>query len=150
MLKIPSELFERNIEDITVGLSDIHLYAKNEIEDAQIGYSKDGNGKKLKNWIGDNFLVIGHDSCCGDPIIVDLSEEKLPVYSMFHDDYSSLQKITNSFKEYINILNEIEEVDLSDAEKSLALIEDIKNNNIEEDYFESLIKSAYEFLNDLD
>lgn len=150
MLKIPSELFERNIEDITVGLSDIHLYAKNEIEDAQIGYSKDGNGKKLENWIGDNFLVIGHDSCCGDPIIVDLNEEKLPVYSMFHDDYSSLQKITNSFKEYINILNEIEEVDLSDAEKSLALIEDIKNNNIEEDYFESLIKSAYEFLNDLD
>ena len=85
MINIPNELFERDIDDIEIGISEIHLFSKEEIEDAQIGYRIDENGNPLEEWIGDDYIVIGNDSCCDDPIIAKIDNKDLPIYSMFHE-----------------------------------------------------------------
>jgi hypothetical protein len=141
MKEIPDSLFERNIEDISISVSDIHLYSRKEIQDAQKGYRVDEDGNYIEEWIGDNYIVIGCDSCCGDPIIADLSDEKLPVYSMFHDDWSSLDKITDSFSSFIDILNKIKETDLSDENARNSLISDITKIVPKEgvEYWEALL-----------
>ena len=152
MLDIPNKIFDVNIKNINVGLSDIYLYSKDEIEDAQIGFRVDDKGNKIEDWIGDNYVVIGNASCCGDPIITDLSNEKLPVYSMFHDDWSSLQQISIDFEQYIEILNKIDEADIGNENEKDELISYIKAIVPEEgiEYWESLIQVGYEFLNDMD
>ena len=38
MLKVPEKIFNIDINDIEVGLSDIHIYGRDEIEEAQAGY----------------------------------------------------------------------------------------------------------------
>ena len=86
------------------------------------------------------------------PIITDLSNEKLPVYSMFHDDWSSLQQISIDFEQYIEILNKIDEADIGNENEKDKLISYIKAIVPEEgiEYWESLIQVGYEFLNDID
>jgi hypothetical protein len=152
MLDIPNKIFDVNIKNINAGLSDIYLYTKDEIEDAQIGFRVDNKGNKIEDWIGDNYVVIGNDSCCGDPIITDLSNEKLPVYNMFHDDWSSLRQISIDFEQYIEILNKIDEADIGNENEKDKLISYIKAIVPEEgiEYWESLIQVGYEFLNDID
>lgn len=87
MLKVPEKIFNIDINDIEVGLSDIHIYGKDEIEEAQAGYRyNELTGELIEDWIGEKYVVIGNDSCCGDPIIAKIDEEELPIYSMFHDD----------------------------------------------------------------
>jgi len=146
------KIFKRDINDVEVGLSIIHLYSKEEFDDAQIGYRVTKKGDKITEWIGDNYYVIGNDSCCGDPIIVDISDEKLPVYSMFHDDWSMLDKITESYEQYLDILKEISKMDLSNEDNYKKLVNSIidKTPSSSKDYWEALIQSAYEFLNDID
>ena len=34
MINIPSKIFDININDVEIGVSDIHLYSKNKIENA--------------------------------------------------------------------------------------------------------------------
>lgn len=152
MINIPSKIFERNINDIEIGISEIHLYSSDEMNEAQIGYQIDTDGNEIKEWIGKNYLVIGNDSCCGDPIIVKTDEDKLPVYSMFHDDWDSIELIANSFKQYISILEKINGIDLENKDECKNILEDIKSivPNESYDYWEGLIRSAYEFLTDED
>ncbi len=148
-MSVLDKLFERNINEVEIGLSNIHLYSKEELEEAQIGYRVDNNGNPIRDWIGENYLVVGNDSAYGDPIIVDLSDEELTVYSMFHDDWKSLRKIANSFSQYINILNKIDKVDLSNEQEKNKLISNILEIIPKEgiEYWNSIIQVAYEFLN---
>ncbi len=152
MINVPSEIFDRSINDIEIGVSDIHLYSKEEIEEGQVGYRVDDKGNTIKEWIGDNYIVIGHDSCCGDPIITDISDKKLPVYSMFHDDWESLEKITDDFQQYLDILKKIDETDLGNEKDKDNLILEINKivPNEAEDYWTSIIQNAYDFLNDIE
>ena len=149
---ISKELFKRDISDIEIGVSVIHLYSEDEFENAQIGYRKNKNGEEITDWIGDNYYVIGHDSCCGDPIVVDASDKNYPVYSLFHDDWSALDKITNSFKDYQEILKTIDNTTLKTEDDADALVSKIAKIAPKEgyDYWEALILSAYEFLSDND
>lgn len=151
MLKVPEKIFNIDINDVEVGLSEIHIHSKDEIENAQAGYRYNGlTGEVIEEWIGDEYIVIGNDSCCGDPIIAKIDEEKLPIYSMFHDDWSSLQIIANNLEQYINILKKLDETDLEDKEECKKIVEIIKKEvpNTSVDYWEGLIAAAYEFLTD--
>ena len=40
-------------------------------------------GEWLKNW-----LVIGYEDCCGDPIFIDTAHQGFPVYSAMHGEGS--------------------------------------------------------------
>ena len=152
MEKLPKKLFERDIESVNCGLSDIYFFKENSIEKEQAGYRFNGlTGEPIEEWIGDNYYVIGIDSCCGDPIIVDVSKEELPIYYMFHDDWSSLQLIAESFDQFLEILHLIDDNDFDYEEGKDELIAKIKEICPEEgyDYWEGLIQSGFEFYNDL-
>lgn len=150
-LNVPNKIFNREINDLEMGLSDIHLCSKDEIEDAQAGYRYNGlTGEVIEDWFGDEYIVIGDDSCCGDPIIAKVDEEEIPMYYMFHDDWDSLQKISNSFDEFLDVLKMIDSIDLRDKESCKKLLEDIrKKAKLESyDYWDSLITTSFEFLTD--
>jgi len=151
MLKVPDKIFNIDINDIEVGISEIHIYTKDEIEEAQAGYRYNGVSKeKNEEWIGEEYIVIGNDSCCGDPIIAKIDEEEIKIYSMFNDDWSSLQLIASTFEQFINFLKKIDETNLEDKEECKRLLEQIKTDlpNEAYDYWEGLIVAAYEFLTD--
>lgn len=148
---IPEKIFDRKINDIRIGVNDIHLYSQDEINDAQAGYRYNGmTGEVIKDWIGDEYLIIGNDSCCGDPIIIKTDEDKLPVFTMFHDDWEMITKIADSFEEYVSILEEISKINLKDEANCRDLLSRINEQVKEEyyDYWEDLIWGTYEFLVD--
>ena len=143
MLEIPEKLFNIDVNDIEVGLSEFHMYRKDEIEEAQAGYRYDElTGEPIEDWIGEEYIVIGNDSCCGDPIIAKIDEDELPIYSMFYDDWSSLQMISNSLEQFVNILKKL---DKTECKK---IFEEIKKEvpSMSFDYWEGLIAVTYEFL----
>ena len=126
MENIPKKLFERDIDSINCGLSDIYLIEEDQIEKEQAGFRYNGlTGEKIAEWIGDNFYVIGIDSCCGDPIIAE---------------------------QFIKILHMIDDSDISDESQKDDLISEIEEIAPEEglDYWQALIQTGYEFLNDID
>lgn len=150
-MKLPSKLFERNIDEIEVGISDIVLATKDEIEDYQLGYKVNGvTGEKIDDWFGEEYVVIGEDTACGDPIIAKIDEDNIPIYWMIHDDWTSLTRIADSFEIFLQILEMIEEIDLSVEEDKDDLIQNIINTTNEKAmvYWEALINNAYEFYNE--
>ena len=129
--KIPDEIFESEINDIDIPCGVIHLFSKEEFFEGQAGYIYNKIDMKLiGEWIGKQFFVIGYDSTCGDPIIINIEDKELPVYSMFHDDWTTLEKISDSFKKYVEILKLLNEAKLesnTSQEKIDELLFKIKN-----------------------
>lgn len=151
MLNLPDELFNIDINDVEIGLTDIHIYGRDEIEEAQAGYRYNGlTGEPIEEWFGEEYIVVGNDSCCGDPIIAKIDEEEIPIYYMFHDDWSTLRLIAISLKQFTNTLKDIKKIDLENKEQCKQLLEYIEKTlpNEAYGYWEGLIASAYEFLTD--
>ena len=150
MQNIPDSLFDIDVNDVEIGVGEIHLFSEDEINEAQTGYRFDANGNAISDWIGDNFVVIGHDSSCGDPIIADTSDDNFPIYTMFHDDWSSKQIIASSFKDFLNILKLIQSSKLNDEASKNALLANISTIAPKENqsYWESMLQAAYDFHND--
>ena len=151
MLQVPEKIFNADLKSVDLGLSDILIFEKDEIEKEQIGYrytGLPGEGEPIEDWIGEDYVVIGLDSCCGDPIIAKVDEDELPIYFMHHDDWSSLQLIATSFEQFINLLKKLDKTNLANKEECEHTFEIIKREspNISLDYWESLISSGYEFL----
>ncbi len=66
----------------------IEIASFEELDKAQIGYSIASSGSSLISeedgaW-QEEWMVIGHETVCGDPIILDLSEEEYPISTLFH------------------------------------------------------------------
>ncbi len=152
MVNLPKKIFERDIESVRCGTSDIYFFKESEIENSQRGYRVNGlTGEPINDWIGDNYYVIGEDSSMGDPIITDISKEELPIYFMMHDDWSSLEMIAYNIEQFIEILHMIDETTITDEVEKDNLIAKIKEIVPEEGFFywETVIQSGYEFENDM-
>ncbi|MBQ7410480.1 MAG: hypothetical protein IJW20_03755 [Clostridia bacterium] len=151
MINVPEKIFDRNFEEVDVGVSTLSFYKKDEIEDAQIGFRYDNNKKEIKKWKGKEYVVIGNDSALGDPIIAKVDEKDIPIYSMFHDDWSSFEKVAESFEQYIGILEMIEKTDLHRRDKIIDLLDDIEEIVPEASYYywKDLINSAFDFFADV-
>ena len=66
----------------------VQIHSANEIQEAQIGYSVDPDGNSLVtneegSW-KENWLVIGYEDLCGDPIFVDTQTDGWLVYTAMH------------------------------------------------------------------
>lgn len=151
MINVPEKIFDRNFEEVDVGVSTFSFYKKDEIEDAQIGFRYDNNKKEIKGWKGKEYVVIGNDSALGDPIIAKVDEKELTIYSMFHDDWNSFEKVAESFEQYIGILEMIDKTDLHRRDKIIDLLDDIEEIVPENSYFywKDLINSAFDFFADV-
>lgn len=74
-------------DEISYGVGGIELYPVHEIESAQIGYSVDPSGMSLAgdgegDW-RDEWIVIGHETGCGDPVILS-TDPPYPVFTAMH------------------------------------------------------------------
>jgi hypothetical protein len=76
------------IDEFNFGVGGLRLLKLDEIDDGQIGYlaardrsplssAKDGSWKP-------DWIVIGYDTACGDPLIMDTSDPALPVLHDFN------------------------------------------------------------------
>jgi hypothetical protein len=71
--------------EVSLGYTKIHIYHPDELESGQVGYSVSQSGATLVgNQDGDwrkNWLVIGYDETCGDPIFIDTLVKAYPVFT---------------------------------------------------------------------
>lgn len=79
---------ELGFDEVGIGFNGITLFTLDELDGAQIGYSKSPNGESLcegreGQW-QPQWLVIGNEPVCGDPIILDTSDSNLPVFYDLH------------------------------------------------------------------
>jgi hypothetical protein len=76
------------IPSVSLGYVGVHLHDVSELLEAQIGYSVDPSGISLidenpGSW-QTNWVVIGYETRCGDPIFIDTQAEGFPVYTAMH------------------------------------------------------------------
>ncbi|HET9364753.1 MAG TPA: hypothetical protein VFP71_07120 [Candidatus Angelobacter sp.] len=69
--------------EISFGYGGLKLFAPEEIEEGQVGYSRSAEGASFcdgmpGSWKSE-WIVIGFDTLVGDPIILDTSNSALPV-----------------------------------------------------------------------
>ncbi len=147
MDRIPQKVFDITPREVGIGCGEIYLYDKNEIADAQIGYRLYPDGRKIEDWLGDEYFVIGNDSTCGDPIFINVTEKNYPVYYMFHDDWDSAMKVADSLEQYEQILQALKGVDYTDSDSYMQAGKAIENINSKayKLYWEDIITIAVEF-----
>jgi hypothetical protein len=100
--------------EVSMGYKTTHLFDIEELEKVQTGYSIDnqGNsltGKKDGDW-KENWIVIGYEDQCGDPMLIDINDEDLPVYTAMHGEGEwNPDLIASSFQNFIKALSLINE-----------------------------------------
>ena len=76
--------------EVSFGYETIRVYQAAELESLQVGYAVkptgeslvgEGDGDWSKEWV-----VIGYEELCGDPIFIDTSLKGFPVYTAAHGD----------------------------------------------------------------
>lgn len=77
-------------QQVSFGITSIHIFRSDELAPLQIGYSVTPDGDPLPckdehQW-GANWLVIGFDETCMDPLFIDTSEDAFPVYQGLRGD----------------------------------------------------------------
>ena len=87
-------------ESVSLGYHSIRLTPPGELEGAQQGYEG-------PTWEAD-WVVIGHDEICGDPIFIDASDDDFPVYTAAHGEGDwRPQLIAFSFQHLLDILAQL-------------------------------------------
>lgn len=76
------------ITEVYFGGDGFRIYTPQELDQAQLGYSRHPNGTDLTgqnegDWKRE-WIVIGYDTNLGDPYFVDTSSEKCPVLTAMH------------------------------------------------------------------
>jgi hypothetical protein len=102
-------------DQIDFGVGGILLFKPAEIEAGQLGYSKHPGGSSLCSgkagaW-QQNWIVVGHEMACGDPLIVDVADPAFPILTDFHGQGTwqpsciaiSLDAFVSSLKEFARI-----------------------------------------------
>ncbi|MGG3889821.1 SMI1/KNR4 family protein [Metabacillus fastidiosus] len=91
-----------------------HIFSFEQLDDCQTGFSIDSDGNSLVtdeegSW-DDNWIVIGYETICGDPIIIELNEDRYPVSRLIHGmgNWDAGSFLTDSMESFIKILQDIE------------------------------------------
>jgi hypothetical protein len=91
--------------EVSFDVGGLRLFPILALEDAQVGYSKTADGRSLVtresgSWRA-NWMVIGQETCCGDPIFVDIEDARNPVFSAMHREGSwNAQRIAISIEAF--------------------------------------------------
>lgn len=92
---------------------DFEVFSFKEIDECQIGYSIDSDGNSLvteeeDTW-NDSWIVIGYETLCGDPIIIELNEAGYPVCRLMHGmgSWDNGTFLANSMQSFLHILKDI-------------------------------------------
>ena len=131
-------------DSVSIGYASIDLSPVAELEAAQRGYSIVPAGQTT-DWRAE-WLVIGSEGLCGDPIFIDTSDASFPVYTAAHGMGEwSPQVVASSFRHFIQILErlqvlargratpvEMEKHPLPDSERE-AFIDSIRRDSADAD-----------------
>jgi len=75
-------------EEVSFGITTIRISRAEELGPLQVGYATDSQGRPLTGEAdGDwrpNWVVIGQDDTCGDPLFIDAAQDGFPVYTAMH------------------------------------------------------------------
>lgn len=102
-------------DQIEIGIGGIKLFPPEQLEDFQLGYSVRPDGKSLCSsdpgaWQS-NWIVIGNETGCGDPLFIDTADTALPVLTAMHGEGSWEPKtIAISFEAFTKSLNELAKI----------------------------------------
>ena len=133
-IRIPEKLFEKKIKDARIGDNNFHLYPKEYIMDAQVGYKIDSNNLEIKRWtkrFGNDALVIGQSSFLYDPLITNAADKNLPVFLLIQESWDVLC-IAESLEQFSLILDCIRGKDFKDkntCDKTIKEISKITKDN---------------------
>jgi hypothetical protein len=103
------------LEKVSCGYRTVTLFSAAELAEGQVGYSvgeagEDFTGESEGDWRA-NWLVIGDEDVCGDPIFVDLSESDLPVFTAAHGQGRwDPEILASSFAGFVKALAEVDRV----------------------------------------
>ena len=150
MLNVPEKLFNREFEEVEIGISTLNFFQKDNLAKEQIGYGYDQSNAEAKNWFGKEFVVIGKNTSLGSPIIAKVDEAEIPVFTMFENDKSSVERVADSFEQYMGVLGMIKKTDLYRKDRIIELLDEIEGivpqNSLY--YWEDLINSAFDYYTD--
>ena len=152
--------FLQDAKSLSIGYSELTFFERDNLENEQIGFSKDidGNslvGTKEGDWEME-WIAIGIDQL-GDPIIVDCSDDDLSVYTAQSGlDEWELCIIADSLSNFKSIIVQLLKIS-TNRNNPLELAQNPISNKIKEDFItkleiENKIDPWYwiEFLNDED
>ncbi len=117
-MKIPERYIEirRNlpIAEVSFGCG-IKLLSVAEVEDGQIGYSVGPDGKSLCSGVTGawepNWIVIGCETACGDPIFIDIRAVALPVFTAIHGEGTwEPTQIATSIEAFVKCIQEFSRI----------------------------------------
>ena len=80
------DVLERIPSDVSLGCQTIRVYRAPGVQALQIGYSVCPTGEPLETDWRKEWVVIGYEECCGDPIFIDSSADGFPVYTAIHGE----------------------------------------------------------------
>ena len=148
-------------DQIEFGVGGLFLFTVTEIEAGQIGYSvhqdasslcSDKEGAWQQTWI-----VIGQDTACGDPLIIDIADPALPVFRDFHGQGRwdpvciaiSLDAFVSSLREFAQIARgrstpvdrDAKPVTAAERRDFLLRISEINDGRANMDFWEVLLEA---------
>ena len=136
------ENFINELEDISIGYSDLNFFKFDNIEKEQIGYSFGENGKSfVGNENGDwkkSWFVIGTDGL-DDPIFIDFEKPNFPVFISEHGEGSWEESyIAISLENFTEILKDLKKLSIN-RENPV----DIEKNPIPKDEINAFLNKTY-------
>jgi hypothetical protein len=110
-ITIPEPLKQMRTEvpfdSVSVGYGSIHLWPVVELQAAQKGYGIIPEGGKT-DW-RDEWIVIGYEGLCGDPIFIATNDANFPVYTAAHGTGQWRPKLlAATFRHFIEILQRLQ------------------------------------------
>ena len=94
-------------DSVSIGYASIHLAPVSELEAAQQGYTIVPEGDET-DW-RDEWVVIGYEGMCGDPIFIDTDVYDYPVYTAAHGMGEwNPQLIAFSFSHFVQVLQRLQ------------------------------------------
>jgi len=107
-MKMPS-LGKKNV---SIGYTGIELVDEKDLDKNQVGYSNLPNGESLigkenGDWKKD-WVVIGYETGCGDPIFIDTSDPNFPVYTALHGEGNwNPNLISSTYHGFLQIIEKL-------------------------------------------
>lgn len=100
------------VDDIEFGYRTVQVYDPDELEEAQLGYRVDPEGRDLTgtnegDWRPE-WLVIAYEDELGDPLFADTSAPGLPVYTATHGEGDwTPELVADTFEGFVAALSEV-------------------------------------------
>jgi hypothetical protein len=148
-------------DQINFGIGGVSLLKESEIEEAQRGYSIASDGSSLCSgkegaWKPD-WIVVGHDTACGDPLIVDVADPELPILRDFNGQGEwrptgiaiSLDAFVLSLKEFARIASgrgtpterDANPVTTAERDGFLTRVSEVNHGRAEMDFWGALLEA---------